>query len=113
MRSPSLSARSVCAALTVAVLATGVGIPTHGHADHRGDHEHVTAEGHGHGIVLVQRDMRTERTAPPIQLPAVAARRVAVEPTPPTRPRALRHAPRPTGRSPPPSPLPRAPPEHL
>lgn len=113
MRNPSVVARSVCAALIVAVLATGVGIPTHGHADHRGDHEHVTAEDHGHGVVLVQREMRTERTAPPLQMPAVGPVRRSAPTPPAVLVASSRLAPAPRGRSPPPSPLPRAPPEHL
>lgn len=113
MRTPTVIVRSVCAALTVAVLGTGVGIPTHGHADHGGDHEHVTAEDHGHGVVLVQREMRTERTAPPIPMPALGPVRHAAVPPPSDMTAPSRLAPAPRGRSPPLSPLPRAPPEHL
>lgn len=107
------SARIPAALLTLGLfLATGIGVPVHHHADHHGDHVHLTADGHGHGhgATLVVRDMRTERPAPPVDLPAavpvddrpVATTTLAVSSSA-DRVRAR-------GRSPPSQFLPRAPP---
>lgn len=109
--------RTVCRLPTtlltaVLFLATGIGIPVHGHGDHRGERTHLSADDHGHGTALVVRDMRTERPSPTVELSA--ASRVA--PHPPTAEaaplRSRRPSSRPKGRSPPRSILPRGPPSH-
>lgn len=75
--------RVPAALLTLAVfLATGIGLPVHHHADHDGDTTHLSSgeHGHGHGVTLVVRDMRTERPGTPVDVPGVFAVRAVPEP---------------------------------
>lgn len=94
----------------VLFLVTGTGVPVHHHADHDGDGAHLTADGHGHGTTLVLRDMRTERPGSSADVPAVFTRAVLPVPDGPDGIRAQTDRRRPTGRSPPTSLRPRAPP---
>lgn len=107
------STRVPAALLTLGLfLATGIGVPVHHHADHHGDEVHVTADGHshGHGSTLIVRDMRTERPAPSVELPAALPE---VHPPLATAPMVAEASPpalSTRGRSPPTAILPRAPP---
>lgn len=94
----------------VLFLVTGTGVPVHHHADHDGDGVHLTADGHGHGTTLVLRDMRTERPGSSVDVPAVFTTAAAPAPDRPDRIRVRTDRRRPTGRSPPTSLRPRAPP---
>ena len=47
-------------------VALGIGVPIQGHTHHDEDVTRVGPQGHGHGFVLVQHDMRLERVAAPI-----------------------------------------------
>lgn len=94
----------------VLFLVTGTGVPVQHHADHDGDGVHLTADGHGHGTTLVLRDMRTERPGSSADVPAVFTRAVLPVPDGPDGIRVRTDRRRPTGRSPPASLHPRAPP---
>jgi hypothetical protein len=94
----------------VLFLVTGTGVPVHHHADHDGDGVHLTADGHGHGTTLVLRDMRTERPASSADVPVPFTRMVVPVPDGPDGIRVRKDRRRPTGRSPPTSLRPRAPP---
>lgn len=91
-------------------LVTGTGVPVHHHADHDGDGVHLTADSHGHGATLVLRDMRTERPSSSASVPALLTTVAVPVPARPGRLRVRTDRRRPTGRSPPTSLLPRAPP---
>lgn len=109
----SLPARRPAALLALVLfVATGVGVPVHHHADHHGGETHVTSHGHGHGhgTTLVVRDMRTERPATAVDLPATPVERFRVEPSVDGRAPTFRALRAPRGRSPPPAVRPRAPP---
>lgn len=109
----SLPARRPAALLALALfVATGVGVPVHHHADHHGEEAHVTSHGHGHGhgATLVVRDMRTERPATAVELPAAPVERIRTAPAVADRRPRPRALPAPTGRSPPSTVRPRAPP---
>ena len=104
-------ARRPAAVLTLALfLATGIGVPVHHHADHHGGETHVTADEHSHGATLVVRDMRTERPATAVDVPAPSAVIALSEPTATERRRSFRPPSTPRGRSPPRTCRPRAPP---
>lgn len=109
----NLPARRPAALLALSLfVATGVGVPVHHVADHHGGEAHVTSpgHGHGHGATLVVRDMRTERPATSLDLPAAPVERIRSEPASGERPAAYRPLAVPMGRSPPPAVRPRAPP---
>ena len=65
---PSSVGRSVqvpCLALLLMALATGV--PVQGHTHHDDDDTpHLGAPGHGHGLAIVEHEMRLERTLAPV-----------------------------------------------
>lgn len=94
----------------VLFLATGTGVPVHHHADHEGDGAHLTADSHGHGATLLLRDMRTERPSSPAGVPGTFTKVAVPVPARPGRLRVRTDRRRPTGRSPPASLRPRAPP---
>lgn len=59
--SPNRPVRSVrVSCLALLVVALGTGVPVGGHTHHHEIERHVGAQGHGHGLVLVQQDMRVE-----------------------------------------------------
>ena len=65
------SAKVLSLALLVVALASGV--PVQGHTHHDDDTPHIGAPGHGHGLVLVEHEMRLERADAPVFVPPEAA----------------------------------------
>jgi hypothetical protein len=56
--------------LALLVVALCAGVPITGHSHHEGEEAHLGPPGHAHGLALVQFEMRLERAAPPLFLPA-------------------------------------------
>lgn len=110
LRAPTI--RLPAALLTLGLfLASGVGIPVHHHVHHHdGDRPHVSSGDHAHGTTLVIRDVRTERPAASLDLPAAPTRAAIPAIRPAFAPDRRRTPTMPRGRSPPPRPLPRGPP---
>lgn len=52
--------------LALLVVALGMGVPLKGHTHHDAIETHVGAQGHGHGVVVVQYEMRLERAVAPV-----------------------------------------------
>lgn len=97
--------------LTLALfLATGVGVPVHHHADHHGGETHLSAGDHGHGAMLIVRDVRTERPAAQVDLPPASTLLELSEPPAAQESETSRAPSIPRGRSPPSQILPRGPP---
>lgn len=54
-------------------MALAVGVPVQGHTHHEDATTDVEAPGHGHGLVIVELEMKLERTVVPVFVPGASA----------------------------------------